>query len=110
MLRKVGLAIAYFIAGLYVLAILLPALYCLRQDAGDRVSWMLFCPPSVLLRLARWLRSSHYATRYNRSEKDNRGHGFSGRWQFSSRWFCWLRLLLSGGSFMRPHFIVSFGH
>ena len=31
MLRKVGLAIAYFIASLYILAILLPALYCFRQ-------------------------------------------------------------------------------
>ena len=31
MLRRVGLAICYFIAIVYILSILLPALYCLRH-------------------------------------------------------------------------------
>jgi hypothetical protein len=31
MLRKLGLAIPYFIAGIYVLSILLPGLYCLQH-------------------------------------------------------------------------------
>ncbi|HLY40732.1 MAG TPA: hypothetical protein VKR52_05930 [Terracidiphilus sp.] len=31
MFRRVGLAICYFVAGVYVLSILLPAVYCLRH-------------------------------------------------------------------------------
>jgi hypothetical protein len=31
MVRKLGLAISYFIATVYIVSILLPALYCLRQ-------------------------------------------------------------------------------
>jgi hypothetical protein len=31
MLRKLGLAIAYFLAAVYILLILLPSLYCLRH-------------------------------------------------------------------------------
>jgi hypothetical protein len=31
MLRKIGLAVAYFVAGVYVLSIVLPALYCLQH-------------------------------------------------------------------------------
>ena len=31
MLRRVGLAISYFIATVYILSILLPSLYCLRH-------------------------------------------------------------------------------
>jgi hypothetical protein len=34
MLRKLGLAISYFIAAVYFLSILLPAIYCLRHGCN----------------------------------------------------------------------------
>ena len=48
MLRRVGLAIAYFIASVYILSILLPALYCLRQGCKGPGELDAFMPAFLL--------------------------------------------------------------
>jgi hypothetical protein len=43
MLRRIGIAILYFVAVVYILSILLPAVYCLRQGckgAGELDAFM----------------------------------------------------------------------
>ena len=54
MLRKLGLAISYFIAVVYILLILLPLLYCYQhQWCKGAVSSMHLCRLSCSLRWAR---------------------------------------------------------
>lgn len=49
MLRRVGLAISYFIASVYILSILLPSIYCLRHGCrgpeGDAFMPAFFLTP-----------------------------------------------------------------
>ena len=52
MLRKLGLAISYFIAIVYFLSILLRLFTVSGMDAEDRARAMLLCPPSFLSRMA----------------------------------------------------------
>ena len=44
-LRRLGLGIAYFIAIVYAISILLPSVYCLRHGCTGPCEAMLLCPP-----------------------------------------------------------------
>jgi len=44
MLRKLGLAISYFIASVYILSILLPSLYCLQHGCRGPAELDAFLP------------------------------------------------------------------
>jgi len=44
MLSKLALAISYFIAGVYILSILLPSIYCLRQGCKGPAELDAFMP------------------------------------------------------------------
>ena len=48
MLRKLGLTISYFIAIVYIVSILLPALYCLRQGCKGPGELDAFMPAFML--------------------------------------------------------------
>jgi|SRR5580658_5866205 len=48
MLRKLGLAISYFIASVYILSILLPSLYCLRHGCRGPGELDAFLPAFAL--------------------------------------------------------------
>lgn len=48
MLRKVGLAVSYFIASVYVLSILLPAIYCLQHGCKGPGELDAFMPAFML--------------------------------------------------------------
>ncbi len=48
MLRKVGLAIAYIVTGVYILSILLPSLYCLGQGCRGPGELDAFMPAFAL--------------------------------------------------------------
>jgi len=48
MLRKLGLAISYFIAIVYVFSILLPSIYCLRHGCGGPGELDAFMPAFML--------------------------------------------------------------
>jgi len=48
MLRRVGLAIAYFIASVYILSILLPAVYCFRHGCRGPGELDAFMPAFLL--------------------------------------------------------------
>jgi hypothetical protein len=48
MLRKVGLASSYFIATIYVVSIVLPAIYCLRQGCKGPGELDAFMPAFML--------------------------------------------------------------
>ena len=49
MLRKLGLAIAYFVAVVYVLSILLPSVYCLRHGCKGPGELDAFMPAFALI-------------------------------------------------------------
>jgi len=49
MLRKLGLAISYFIASVYILSILLPSLYCLRHGCRGPGELDAFLPAFALI-------------------------------------------------------------
>ena len=48
MLRKLGLAISYFIASLYILSIVLPSIYCLRHGCRGPGELDAFMPAFAL--------------------------------------------------------------
>ncbi len=48
MLRRVGLAVSYFIAAVYIISILLPAMYCLRQGCRGPGELDAFMPAFML--------------------------------------------------------------
>ena len=52
MLRKLGLAISYFVAIVYILSILLPSIHCLRHGCRGAGESDAFMPAFFLLRLA----------------------------------------------------------
>jgi len=49
MLRRLGLAISYFIAIVYILSILLPSIYCLRHGCRGPGELDAFMPASALI-------------------------------------------------------------
>ena len=49
MLRRLGLAISYFIAIVYILSILLPSIYCLRQGCKGPGELDAFMPAFALI-------------------------------------------------------------
>lgn len=51
MLRKVGLAISYFVAIVYFISILLPAVYCLRNGCKGPAELDAFMPAFMLTSL-----------------------------------------------------------
>jgi len=51
MLRKLGLAISYFIAIVYILSILLPSIYCLRHGCRGPGELDAFMPAFMLVPL-----------------------------------------------------------
>lgn len=81
MLRKLGLAISYFIASVYIFSILLPSIYCLRHGCRGPGAGDAFMPAFFLTPLGAIAAAFSLHTPYNRSEKDNHGLGFSGLWQ-----------------------------
>lgn len=48
MLRKLGLAISYFVAGVFIFSILLPSIYCLRQGCRGPGELDAFMPAFML--------------------------------------------------------------
>ena len=76
------------------------------MDAEARVSLMLLCPPSHLLRLAQSQQRSLSAMPCNRSEQSGSLCSF-GRWQFFLRWFCSVSLLWSCLLFITTLFAVK---
>ena len=89
MLRKLGLAISYFIAIVYILLILWPLLYCYQHQwckgAGELDAFM---PAFMLTPLGAIARGSHCTMPYNTSGKDGHGPGFYGLLRLFSRLFC----------------------
>jgi hypothetical protein len=89
-LRRLGLAISYFVSIVYIVSILLPSVYCLRQGCRGPAELDAFMPAFGLTPFGAIATASHCTMPYSTSGKDSHGLGFSGLSQSCSQLFSWV--------------------
>jgi hypothetical protein len=88
MLGKIGLAISYFIASIYILSIMLPSIYCLRHGCKGPGELDAFMPAFMLTPMGAIATAFSLRNAIQRIRKREYGLGSSGRLQLFWRWFC----------------------